>query len=406
MTLRRALILAWLAVIAAVTLRAAPDQVDRILETPWYCLACGDAGATDVLLNLLLFLPLGVAARLSGWRIGTTLLMLLLLTTSIEATQAFWLAGRDASLSDILANSAGGVVGWYLLPVLVKALSPTPAFALRAALACLVAGTTVWFATGAGLTIALSPAGPWVGQPLRLWPGHDRFPGALERATMSGIAVSNDPLPGVPTRLDSIDLTLDLTRTSPIASSRPISLLRIVDARQQLQLSAGIRGRNLLIEFRVAASRFLVRTPVWRFEDAAITPVAVPWRFRWFRRAGAVVLQSGAVAGPTQERVVPLSIALGWAFVHPFAPPVGENAPWWSVIWIACWLGPLGWFAGALGFRIALRFGIAAIGAMVVASTITGIPVHSDELLVAAMLLTTFALFGATRRTRLPHDPA
>ncbi|MES2304393.1 MAG: VanZ family protein [Gemmatimonadota bacterium] len=400
MTLRRVLVLAWLAVIAAVTLTAAPDQVDRILETPWYCLACGDAGATDVLLNVLLFLPLGVAARLAGWRFNKTLLLLLLLTIAIEATQATWLAGRDASLSDILANGAGGVGGWLLLPQLVAALNPTPRLALRAALGFLVAGAGVWAATGVGLTIALSPAGPWVGQPLRLWPGHDRFPGTMQQASMSGIPVSNDPLPGVPAQLDSLDLTLDLTRTGAAISSRPISLLRIVDARQQLQLSAGIRGRSLLLEHRVAASSLLLRTPAWRFEDAAITPLTVPWRFHWFRRAGAVILESGPVAGPAREYVVPLSIALGWAFVHPFAPPVGDSAPWWSVLWIACWLGPLGWFAGVMGLRIALRFGIAAIGAMALASAATQLPIHSDELLVATMLFTTFALFGATQRRR------
>ncbi|MEI2720453.1 MAG: VanZ family protein [Gemmatimonadales bacterium] len=113
------LVLVSLAVIALTTLRANPSQLDRVAETAWTCLVCGDAGTTDVLLNLLLFAPLGVGLRWRGWSGGRAVLAICLLTLAIEGTQAFALAGRDATISDVLANSLGGAIGWWGWPRLV-----------------------------------------------------------------------------------------------------------------------------------------------------------------------------------------------------------------------------------------------------------------------------------------------
>lgn len=399
-TLRHAAVGAWLVVIGVVTLTGAPEQVARIQETAWYCLACGDAGVTDVLLNLLLFLPLGLFARAERWSLARTTVAVVFLTVTIELCQSILLAGRDASLSDVLANSVGGVGGWLLLPTLLHALHPSRRFASRAVIIIGSCSALVWLATGFGLRVALSDTAPWVGQPMRLWPGHVRYPGTLQRASLSGVGVEDDPLSRLPDRLDSLALTLDLTHTDPLVTRKPISLLRVVDGNRQLQLTVGIRGRDLLLEHRVAASRLLLRTPVWRFDDAAITPVNIPWRYQFLRRADRVVLQSGPVAGPTTELVVPLSVALGWAFVHPFAPPVGESAPWWTLLWIGCWLGPLGWFAGIVGGKQAVGFGALAVGSMLLASQLSGVPSRPDELLAAAIILTLSSLLGRARGKR------
>ena len=402
---RLALTIGWLLLVAGLTLTSAPDQAARVSETAWSCLACGDAGLTDVILNVLLFLPLGLLARAAGWPVGRTVLALLLLSVGIELSQANLLTGRDASLGDVLANSSGGCVGWLLLPVLLRAAQPGRTFATRAAAGLLLLSGLLWLLSGRGLAVAFSADAPWVGQPLHLWPGHDRFRGSLQQATINGTYIPNDPLISIPARLDSLDLVIDVTRSDTLVSQRPISILRIVDAQQQIQLSLSQRGGDLLLEYRVAASRWLLRTPVWKFENAATIPANVAWRWRWIRRADRVVLQSGPRAGPATESRIPLSTTLGWAFVHPFAPAIGARTVWWTLLWIGGWLGLLGWFSGWIGRGAVLTFGAAGIAAMACAAAATGLPVHPWELFLAALLFSLAALAAIVRRRRTRRIP-
>ena len=400
-----ALAFVWLGLVGALTLTSAPDQAARVSETPWSCLACGDAGLTDVILNVLLFLPLGLLARAAGWTVGRTVLTLLLLTVGIELAQANLLTGRDASLGDVLANSSGGCIGWLLLPVLLRSAQPDRNFATRAAAGLLVLSGLLWLLGGRGIAVAFSADAPWVGQPLHLWPGHDQFRGSLQHATINGTSIPNDPLLAIPERLDSLDLVIDVTRSDTLVSQRPISILRIVDAHQQLQLSLTQRHGDLLLEYRAAASRWLLRTPVWRFENAATIPANVAWRWRWIRRADRVVLQSGPQAGPATESQIPLSATLGWAFVHPFAPAIGALAARWTLLWIGGWLGLLGWFSGWVGRGAVLTFGAAGIATMAAAAAVTGLPVHPRELFLAALLFSLAALAATVQRRRSRRIP-
>ena len=83
--------------------------------TPWWCVSCGPAGTADQLQNLLLFVPLGLAAGLAGWGMGTTGIAMLALTLTIEGSQALLGSGRDAALGDVLANGLGGLLGWWVV---------------------------------------------------------------------------------------------------------------------------------------------------------------------------------------------------------------------------------------------------------------------------------------------------
>lgn len=402
---RLALTVGWLLLVAGLTLTSAPDQAARVSETPWSCLACGDAGLTDVILNVLLFLPLGLLARAAGWPVGRTVLALLLLSVGIELAQAKLLIGRDASLGDVLANSSGGFAGWLLLPVLLGSARPGRAFATRAAAGLLVLSGVLWLLGGRGITVAFSADAPWVGQPLHRWPGHNRFRGSLQHATINGISIPNDSLRSIPEHPGSLDLVIDVTRSDTVVSARPISILRIVDARQQLQLSLSQRHGDLLLEYRAVASQWLLRTPVWRFENAATIPANVAWRWRWIRRADRIVLESGPRAGPATESRIPLSATIGWAFVHPFAPAIGARAVWWTLLWIGWWLGLLGWFSGWIGRGAVVTFGAAGIAAMALAATVTGLPVRPRELFLATLLFSLAALTATVKRRRSRQLP-
>ncbi|MBK7925306.1 MAG: VanZ family protein [Gemmatimonadetes bacterium] len=105
------LTLASLAIIGWFTLRPSLDDAEAAARLPWTCLyPCGDYGLRDAVLNVALFVPLGLALAAMGHPIRA-LLLVFLTTVSVEFAQYHWLIGRDASLRDILTNSLGGGIG-------------------------------------------------------------------------------------------------------------------------------------------------------------------------------------------------------------------------------------------------------------------------------------------------------
>ncbi|MES2124554.1 MAG: VanZ family protein [Gemmatimonadota bacterium] len=387
--------LLWLVMIGALTLTPAPDQVARVAETPWTCLACGDGSSTDILLNLALFAPLGLLLGAQAWRWLRVALLACVISATIEIVQGNLLAGRDASLSDVLANTLGAIIGWHAVPVLHQAARPTRRFAASATGLLLVITTLLWLGTGIGLKPSLSQHRPWVGQPLRVWAGHDPFRGRFVEASFDGIGVEDDPLASVPPHPDSLDVALVVTSADTTPPARKVSLLRIVDGKGKSQLSLTARGGDLLVDFPLRSSRWGFRTPTWSFHDAARIPLATPWRWQVVREPRSIALHSGATGGTAAAERLPLSVGLGWALIHPFAPPVDEQARWWTVLWLASWMAALGWFAGVQGTRVCVGAGGVAIVAFVLTSLATGLPVHAIEIVALLIGYLPLCLLGA-----------
>src|SRR5688500_13671473 len=101
----------WTGAMALLTLSPSPSDIASAVKTPLTCLVCGDRGGVDVLLNLLLFIPLGVGLRMAGWPIPVAAIAALLLSLTVESLQSFVVVGRDASLSDLIFNTAGAALG-------------------------------------------------------------------------------------------------------------------------------------------------------------------------------------------------------------------------------------------------------------------------------------------------------
>jgi len=68
----------------------------------------------NVMGNILLFLPLGAALCLLGFRIRTTIFIAFSLSALVELTQLF-VPGRTTSVDDVLLNTLGALVGHALL---------------------------------------------------------------------------------------------------------------------------------------------------------------------------------------------------------------------------------------------------------------------------------------------------
>jgi VanZ family protein len=97
--------------VALLTLWPLPDQ--RVSSPAW-CIVCDADHVPNLVLNVALFLPLGVGLGLRGVPRLAALLLMALLTAGVEALQFHVVAGRDASLGDVLANLVGGALGLRL----------------------------------------------------------------------------------------------------------------------------------------------------------------------------------------------------------------------------------------------------------------------------------------------------
>ena len=152
-------------------------------RTPLLCIVCGETGGTDVLLNLLLFTPMAIGLRLLGWSWRRVLPVAALLSLTVELLQFSVVAGRDASLSDLLANTVGAAAAAALAPLIPGLVAPDPTRARRlfpfaralflAVLALSALGYRARRAPGA-LWSACTPFPPAIGA----WTGTRAFGGA------------------------------------------------------------------------------------------------------------------------------------------------------------------------------------------------------------------------------------
>lgn len=113
------------------------------------CLICGQIGGADFVDNILAFAPLGLAASLALGRPATAALLVMLMSGAIEVLQWRIIAGRDASLGDLVANTLGGILGAaiaaYWRPITMpNRPSASRLVALWTILTCLILGAAVW----------------------------------------------------------------------------------------------------------------------------------------------------------------------------------------------------------------------------------------------------------------------
>ena len=113
------------------------------------CIVCGARGSADAILNLILFVPLGVALALGGRTGFRPLLYAALLSSGIELAQLV-IPGRDPSLGDVCFNTLGATVGQVGARVAWQWVVPEDRTAAR-----LSAGASVLAVFLFGLTAAL-----------------------------------------------------------------------------------------------------------------------------------------------------------------------------------------------------------------------------------------------------------
>ena len=253
-----------LAIIFLATLTPGEASAEPFLK----CIICGEQGLGDAIANIVLFLPLGAALAALGVPGTRRLLAAVLLSCAIEGLQATVIAGRDASVGDVLSNGTGAAIGGWLIYAPAW-LWPRPG--ARWTMATLGAGMAVAVvaATGA-LTQPLFPSdalwGQWTAQFANLaW-----YRGHVRSARLSGMALPSRRLdaPGVVRRalLGGVPLVVRFDAGPPPPRLAPV--FSIFDGQQHMVMLVGANGSDLELQTRQRALHARLVSPSYRAPGA------------------------------------------------------------------------------------------------------------------------------------------
>jgi hypothetical protein len=409
-----------LALIGGATLTPTPGAMP-VLAGP-LCLVCGDYGGVDVLLNLLLFAPLGVGLRAAGAQLRVVALVALAATLAVEALQWQLIAGRDTSLSDVVCNTLGAVAGGVLAARWRGIALPRARAAARLA----AAGVAGWLALAAGTawSLTLQSAGPEVlyrrSPPARHWAW---FPGRVLGVSANGAAIPRDSGDGdgrfaVPVRVapgGPLEIGAEVVAGGPVVGRAAVAVVLDPDGRDVAAL--GQRQRDFAFRIRTAASRLRLRVP-----GLTVLDVFAPRDERGRAGGGPVAGDTVRVAASYTRRELRLTVRwrgggrslaaplhpwLGWSYLLPWDYGLDGRAAFLSALWAGGLLAPAAywaWLAGG-GRRGPLLVGVLGAGGL------AGIPmIAATAPAPAAVWVGTLAgvIAGAAaaRRLAAPADRA
>ena len=328
------------------TLRGSPGSAAAVAATPWWCLACGPMAGADLFQNLLLFLPLGLVLGLARWRWTGSALLLLAIPIGIEVTQALLRTGRDAALGDVLANAAGGLLGWWLGAGGLTRLARWPLLAPTAVTLFLSQLTLTAFL---GQPTPVGPA-PWQ---LRLNPVSSHRPtyiGQIQEVSLGGTRLRADSLPAPASMAAAGSFGASFVwDTTGGSSLTPI--LRLDDARGWEIFSVDRRDRAVGMTLRTRAGALRLRNPVFRVPAGSATPGEMLSADLSFGRGEIRATISG---DSSLTLVLPWGAQHGWVFINPFTPVQHSTAAWqW---WTRAWLFGWGLVIAAVSWHAARRW--------------------------------------------------
>jgi hypothetical protein len=238
---------------------------ELVRPLPTWCLFCGEYGGVDFTLNIILFVPYGVALYLllgSRWR---PIVISALTSLTIELLQLSVIPNRDTSIGDLTSNTLGGALGVVLASQWRTWILPTPQVAKRLS----EIGVIVWFALLCLSGWALQPAptdSPWYGQWVPQLAQFGTFRGDLLEAMLNGapfpqgkMAEPNEIRPGFATGEISIDAHVVAGWRQNTGTLTPI--VSIFDSAQKEVLFFGQKGISLVYRGRTNTSTLRMREP-------------------------------------------------------------------------------------------------------------------------------------------------
>lgn len=343
---RRGLLLAasGLAIILIATLWPIPGA---FTQAPSLCVLCGEQWPLDLALNILLFIPLGAGLGVANVRARRAIAFALVITVTVELLQIRAIPGRDASLGDVVWNTCGGALGWWIGNGWRWWVLP----GARRARRLLVAGCAAWLAiVGATswLLVRSLPRSQYWGQWAPVLGHLDRFRGRL-----LAVDVAGQPLPtwiapdsrALRARLLADRMLVRATILPGGATAGLAPIAAIHDAYRRQIFILGQEGRDLIFTIRLREDDAGLRRPAVRLPDAL--PAAAS--SDTVHVAGGVIaralLARVETRAGTREQWLPLGPGVGWYALSPVDHELGREWIGTAVLWLAVLAFPLGWWA-------------------------------------------------------------
>jgi hypothetical protein len=204
----------------------------------------------DTVRNVVLFGPLGVSLAGLGLRAGRATLLGAALSLAVEIGQNL-IPGRDASPRDLLANTAGALLGFLLVRRAGDWLAPGAA--LRRGLVAAAGLAAAGLSAAAGPLFAPSPTGAtWYGH----WTpdlGHlEHYEGSVASASLAGLPIVHGELAdtaAMHARFQS-DLGLHVSAHAGPAPRDVAPILLVTDELRREILLLGPDGDDLVLRYR------------------------------------------------------------------------------------------------------------------------------------------------------------
>ena len=236
--------------------------------TPAWCFVCGERGVAHVLLNIILFAPLGALLTLTGVPRRWTWLSGCLFSACIEFAQRF-IPGRDSGLDDVLSNTTGTIVGSLIAVAAVAWLRRPGRPSVLGALAAAAAVLLVVAATG----MLLRPSFPrGVAYDVQWSPDNDvRYRTWTVRAELGGMVIPS-------TRLSNTAQVRDLLLAGAPLYVRAVAgpplpplapLFRIADTTDREILLFGLLRDDFVLRYRTRAAAWRLDQPNLRVPGIA-----------------------------------------------------------------------------------------------------------------------------------------
>jgi hypothetical protein len=374
---------AGLLAILVLTLTPNPRPSSGAHLTPLLCLVCGDSGGADVVLNLILFMPFAAGLALLGWPWGRIVGICFFLSLAVETVQYFALTGRDASLSDVITNTASGAMGAAIGKRLGLLLAPGPVLARRLSLAAAAAWLALLIFTAVSMQ-PWAPAGRIRHYCTASYPTAEVFSGTARTTTLNGIPLQCDqPVPrrGVirqDLREGKVKLETVAEAADPARGRQVIQLIRTF-ATPLVVLSQ--HGRDAVFQTPTAARAVGLFSPVVRLSRAFPALPGDPVELT-AEAAGHRLRLSAMHDGGRRAVQLSLSPSFGWTLL--FAMPIqpGLLLRLLAALWLGALILPAAYWAGLAPQSIGAIGGLGAvvIAGLGLAPAVAGFdPVHWTE---------------------------
>lgn len=324
-----ALVSAGLLIAALLTLHPRPADAWRAAETPLWCLICGDEGMIDVIWNIALFVPVGAGLTLLGASRRMVGIVAFLLSFSIEATQHFVVSGRDPSLSDLVTNTTGALLGALVAAKWGTLRRPVPhqAYWMAATVAAAWLGSQIVMAWGYGQDLGTPPLTMhWAPSD----PGRPVFRGEVLTTRLGGAVVSDgDSL----TAASLVPMEATIALSARHNGTAPI--VRVLSGGVP-RLELWRRSSGVVFQPRLRFARLRLRQPT-----LALTPIARARTDTITVRAG-LTRRGMWLAGDTDRGRVNaaarFSTNASWLVAAPIMVEMAPGTDPVTLGWIALWM--------------------------------------------------------------------